>query len=1001
MLSRRTILSLAAAFVSQVAVAQEPTAPAAEPAAPPPAAQPAAPAEETVTAPDAPEAAAAPREQTEEIIVTGTRIRRKDLTTPAPVTVINREAITSSGKVSIGDFLQALPEQGNAINTTVNNGGEGSTRVNLRGLGEERTLVLLNGRRFVPGGTGADDSVDLNSIPSAAIERIEVLKDGASAIYGSDAIGGVVNLITRKGWSGTEFGAYTGTTSRGDANTYDLSFTTGISSDRGNFMFSGGYFNQGTAWAGDRNFSKIPVAFDAIDGVYTIGSGTIPNGRVVLDAGEIGQANGNALWNALVAANPEAGSFIRDPSAGGATDLSGWRPYRGSGLSFEGGDGYNFQPDNYLVTPSQRIQLFAIGDTAFGEVARGYFEASYVNRQSDQLLAAEPLLTDQESVTVSANNLYNPFGRDFTAIRRRLLEFGGRASEQDIDTFRVVGGVDGTLADWSGPLSGWFWDLSFNYGRTQGVEVKNGNLRLPRLQDAVGASMLDPVTNEPICVRTAGDASTAIPGCVPLNLFGGAGTITPDMVSGLTYTGTQRGFNQLSAVQANVSGELFKLLSDRPIGLALGYEYRELSGAQIPDPITNAGETSGNKLEITRGSYNVHEGYAELSIPIVSGMRFAEDLEATLAGRVFDYSTFGSDFTYKLGGRWRVIPDFTVRGTFSTAFRAPSISDLFLGQADDFAPVSDPCAAPSTNPALVASCGAALGNGDDQTQLRSRVGGNPTLEPETADIFTVGLVFEPTFIRNLSVTLDYYNIQVDNAIDVLGESVILSSCYPSAGGVTPQYCDLITRDPISGRITSISNLNRNVGGTDAAGIDLALRYALPTEVGRFGFVFDGTWLQKLDKTLADGTVIDGKGTFDLNDGGTFGVYPEFKFNAGVNWAWQGFGAGVQTRFLSGFKECGEPYEYDDAGTMSADFSGTGLCYQDSTFSRRVKAYSTYDVFLSYALKSGFGRTSVAVGINNVFDEEPSAIYNGFTAASDPTAYDFVGRFMYIRLGHNF
>src|SRR5437868_8422261 len=207
--------------------------------------------------------AAGKRAAEEEITVTGSRIRRKDLTTPAPVTVISREQVVASGKVSIGDYLQSLPEQGNSINTAVNNGGDGSTRVNLRGLGDSRTLVLLNGRRMVPGGTGADSSVDLNSIPTATIERIEVLKDGASAVYGSDAIAGVVNIITRKNYRQTDLGEYTGMSQHGDGTLYDFSVTTGTGGDRGNITFSAGYSNQQPTWAGDRDWARLPRAFNA------------------------------------------------------------------------------------------------------------------------------------------------------------------------------------------------------------------------------------------------------------------------------------------------------------------------------------------------------------------------------------------------------------------------------------------------------------------------------------------------------------------------------------------------------------------------------------------------------------------------------------------------------------------------------------------------------------------------------------------------------------------
>jgi len=1010
MASRDVPLSFAAVLVSQlcfvgVTAAQVPAV-----------GEPKPPDDQTAAQPDTTQATEAeagqPRRKRaaeEEITVTGSRVRRKDLTTPAPITVISKEQVQASGKVSIGDFLQSLPEQGNAINTSVNNGGNGATRVSLRGLGVERTLVLLNGRRFVPGGNGANSSVDLNSIPTAAVERIEVLKDGASAVYGSDAIGGVINLITRKKYNGADVTGYTGTSTHADGTIYDINATAGTSGERGSFLFSGGYYQQKSVLAGDRTFpgSNIPVALSATQGQISQGSTTVPAGTIVLPAcprsgpvpGCVGTPYPNpgndprlAAYNQLVLANPTTATFIRDQ------DTGTFRAFKGALLPENGGDGYNFQPENYLVTPQQRISLFSTGDTRLGSSARAYIEGSYVNRQSDQKLAAEPLLTDVEGITVSKDNFYNPFGADFGAVRRRLLEFGNRRTAQDIDTFRVVGGVDGTLPDEAGPVKGWFWDLSINYGRTEGTVVKTGNLKRPNLAAALGPSM--PINGVPTCVSRAGDPTSAIAGCVPLNLFGGPGTISPDQITNLTFTGNLRGTNQMTAFNFNTAGELFKLLADRPVGLALGYEYRFLTGENIPDPITVAGDTTGNKGEITKGHYYANEGYGELSLPIVNNLPGAENIEATAAARVFNYSTFGTDATYKFGGRWTLVRDFTVRGTYSTGFRAPSISDLFLGQADSFPPVSDPCRGPSVPNAgpAPASCGAAANNGDAQTQLRARIGGNPLLQAETAKIYTAGVVFEPRWVKNLSMTLDYYNVTVNQSITTIGSSVILASCYPSdaqaAAGAVPKYCDKIQRDPVTQRITNISDTNVNVGQDATDGIDVALNYALPTEYGRFGFIFDGTWLHKFDRTLADGTVIRGRGNFDLNSQGTGGVYPNFKFVSGVRWSFKGLDLGVNTRFLSSFIECGTP-----AGI----FNGSGLCYVDRGNKRDVEAYNTWDVFASYVFGTPAGRTTLGAGVTNVFNRAPAVIYNGFTAASDPTAYSdgFIGRFFYARVGQAF
>jgi iron complex outermembrane recepter protein len=1014
MSSRRKPINLAAVLSYQLCVAglvaaQTPPAETTPPVAPPPSeASTVAPAEA------APAEAVTPgrRAAQEEIIVTGSRIRRKDLTTPAPITVVNRDQITASGRVSIGDFLQTLPEQGNAINTSVNNGGDGATRISLRGLGDARTLVLVNGRRFVPGGIGADASVDLNSIPSSAIERVEVLKDGASAIYGSDAIGGVVNLITRKRFNGAEVSGFSGTTNHGDGTIWDFNGTAGVSGERGSALFNIGYYQQKAVWAGDRFYSKVPRAFDAtgdnnaqgIIGEYHPGSGTIPAGRFIRPtctaarptgcfsrtAGIVQEPNPNndpriTLFNTLLTQNPRATSFIRDPS----TTL-GWRPFRGAVLPEEGGDGYNFQPQNYLVTPQTRYSMFSTGETRLGW-ARGYYEGSFVNRQSQQKLAPEPLLTDLEGVVISKNNQYNPFGVDIPGFRRRLLEFGNRTFTQDLDTIRMVVGIDATLPDAAGPLKGWFVDASLNYGRVTGTQVKQGNLFVPNLQGALGPS----APGNPAGGRCVDVSGNNIP-C--LNLFGGGvpPSITPDQIENLTFTGTLKAINQMTSAQFNTSGELFKLLHDRPVGLAAGYEYRILSGALIPDPVTVLGLTTGNKGLITQGRYYVHELYGELSIPIVSGMPFAESLEGTAALRWFDYNNFGSDVTYKFGLLYRIIPDFTVRGTYSTAFRAPNIADLFFGQSDSFPPVRDPCRGTAAGgPTPPPNCGVAANNNDDQTQLRSRVGGNEKLQPETAKIFTAGVVVEPQVAKGLSLTADYYHIQIDQSITTIGAATILNLCYPAGGG-TPQYCEKITRDPVTQRILTILDTQQNVGQDKTDGIDLSVRYVLPTEFGRFGFVWNGTWLHKYNRRLASGQIIRGRGTFDLAAQGVGGTYPAWKFISGVTYGIGGLGAGVTMHYIGAFHECG-----DDNG----DFSGTGQCYAATVnpiFSRKVSDWASFDLVVSYSFFTQFGKTTVALGANNVFDKTPAVIYNGFLAASDAYGgYDFLGRFGYARLTQSF
>ncbi len=931
--------------------------------------------------------------------MTGSRIPRMDLTTPAPVTVINEEQLKQSGKISLGDFLQTLPEQGNAINTAVNNGGDGSVRVSLRSLGSFRTLVLINGRRMVAGGTGADAAVDLNSIPTAAIERIEILKDGASAIYGSDALGGVINIIMRKDWTGAEATAYAGISGQGDTQTYDVNATSATGNKNGTILFSAGYSLQEKAMAGDRKFSETQLFYDAVGlnngagilGEYQSGSSRTPGGRVS-KAGV-----GNGMWTALKAANPGPGYLIHDatmdPVVGclAAADYTGnpsdcqWRSMNTTNMAPEG-DLYNYAPFNYLVTPSQRVSVWSSGDHKFGNVVRGFYETSYVNRKSDQQLAPEPLIIGAGGVTdpggnlvpISSQNMYNPFGKNFTNASRRLDEFGFRQYAQDVHTFRVLGGADGNLPDLLGPLGHWTWETTASYGRTFSTDTNSGNLQASRVAAALGPSV------DGNCVNEAGDP---ISGCVPLDLFHGSGTITQDQVDYLTYTGTSSGLNDLIELQVNTSGKLFEITPSRPVGLAIGYEYRFVRGEYINEPLTAKFDSSNGGAYDTAGSYYANEGYAELSVPLVANVIGAEEVEASAAVRGYSYNSFGAGATYKLGLRWTPIRDVTLRGTYSTGFRAPSIPELFAGQYDNFPIVSDPCAS-TTDPDILRRCDTAANNGDDSVQLRTRNGGNPDLDPETAKIFTFGAVFEPRWVKDLSFTVDYYNTAIDKAIATIGESTILSGCYVT--GKQPQYCDLVERDEASQQITYIHNLNQNVGEEEAEGIDFAARYGLTAGgFGRFRLSVDLTYLYKHNQTLADGTVVHGKDTFDLlASSGSGGTNPTWKGLAGVTWAMGGIGAGVITRYISGFHECGNSY---------GDFSGDGLCYVDDTFKRKVDAYNTYDAFVSYDLSTGYGDTRVAVGVNNVFDTPPVKIYNSFASATDQYTYDQIGRFFYLRL----
>ncbi|TMB13918.1 MAG: TonB-dependent receptor, partial [Deltaproteobacteria bacterium] len=674
-----------------------------------------------------------------------------------------------------------------------------------------------------------------------------------------------------------------------------------------------------------------------------------------------------------------------------------------------GNDFYNFAAENYLTIPSTTIQGFSSGEVKF-PVLRGYYELSYTQRNSTQNAAPMPLNPgDYANIVYSKDSVYNPFGTDLSFLGRRLVEFGNRTYAEDLSTFRVVTGIDGTLSSDFGPAQGWFWNAAVNYGRTSGTFTTGGAFRNSRVQSATGPSIKD-TNGNPVCVQTAGQIGTEIAGCTPLNLLGGPGTILSSQQDYLAFSGTSRAYDQLFTVGADLSGELFPLLAERPLALALGYEFRHQLGSQIADPIAAAGDSADFNFKSTSGGFHTNEAYAELSVPILANMPGVEALEASIAGRYVNYSTFGDKFTYKFGARYTPIRDLTVRGTYSTAFRAPAISELYLGNKETDPAAIDPCANLKTvqgglTGPVAARCIAGgvtgTGSGDTGLQELTRTGGTSTLQPETAKAFTAGLVFQPQAVRNLSFTLDYFNVIVDDAIGLTGTANILFGCY--IGGVS-EYCDRIVRNA-SGGIQYVNDFYANLGRIRTGGIDFAARYALPTDVGRFAFGFDGSYLAFYNIRLRLKTgdvVIPGKDNYDA---GSFGALPAFKATTGLDWSLGGFIAGLTGRYVSSFNECSNPSDPTTAfggicSVISVDpVNGTSV--SANPLRRRVHSYYQLDVHAGYTFTSTVGKTSLFAGIMNLTDKVPPYIYSAALANSDPSTYDYIGRYVYGRIQHRF
>lgn len=873
--------------------------------------------------------------------------------------VITREEIRATGFVTLDEVLQRLSSHANGLNTQSNELGNGASRLNLRSLGASSTLVLVNGRRFVPGGDGADDSVDLNAIPLSIVERIEVVTDSASAVYGSGAMTGIVNVVTRAGFEGLEAHALTGISERGDAWTYHLDATGGVDLGPGGFTVSAYLFEQEPVLAEDRSFSEEPVGFDwgSFDAAGSpddfrpfilsgAGSTAVPEGRIIDRTG----APGNAAWEALDCSNATCQNSVDE----------GFRRVRGSD------DSFNFKAPDYILTPSLRYGLHALGDYRFSEALSLFAEGSFNRRESTSQLASQPLFTIGSGVTVSADNIHNPFGRDFSDVRRRLVEAGPRRFEHDTNTYRLVVGARGQLPPFS-MVSKWAWEVHFNYGRTDSAVASAAGLVLENLRRALGSN-----------AECGGE-------CVPLDLFGGAGSITPEMIEFIRFTGARAGTTEEYVAAARLSASLLELpTAETPIALSTGYTFRRLSGSDLPDPMNLPEEAvTGVAVQdsVASAGLEVHAVSLELSVPIVEEMPGVEALGVHAAAR---YSAFDADFdnlSYRLGVEWRPAASISIRGAFSTAFRAPTLRERFARGAVTFADVGDPCSlnpgiGQLSNPVVAANCaadGLAGGVLDPSTQIRAENGGNPGLQPETSESFTISAALEDDLVEGLGLALGYFSLSIHDAIGRTDAATILNGCYALS---TRVFCNLVERSASTGGLTRIIEAPINAGTRRVEGLDFHLRYQAPDfGAGVFRLGLDGTLLVDLSSN----------GASVLGTKSQLGANPDLRLNGFLHWNWEVLEAGTQFLVVPGYTEC----RTETCGTEGV-----------APFSRPVEDFVQVDIFAGVRLNSGLGETRFSVGVHNLGDAPPPFLAEGVTNRVGADNYDFIGRRYYLRVSQS-
>jgi len=909
-----------------------------------------------------------------EIVVTGSRIRSGPLEQVQPVVQIDQTDIAKTGLTSTVDVLQRLPSAGGGLNSKFNNSGNfgnppdgggvgaGSAEIDLRYLSSRRVLVLVDGLRWVPGAaaSGVPGAVDLNTIPSSMIQRMEVLQEGASPIYGSDAIAGVVNIITKKHQEGLWASAQVGGYGEGDGFDQDYNFSWGVNQEHTAVVFGGGYFKQDPVLAGDRDISRFPNPYATSCLAGGCSSGT-PLARVIVHDPNTGQDLDMTLKQALAVG--QRPTYVPSDPFGAA----------GSYKPFTTADRFNFQPFNYIETPLQRISFFTQVTQDVTDTIKFRAKASYVERRSANQAAPLPLFVGPDAgngnlldtVAIDATNPYNPFGFTLTNgtysfVGRRLLEAGPRHYEQTVNTFNVDATLDG---DWSVGDHTWHWDVNAVWARNHAAQTFTGNVNAARVQQALG----------PLSGCTGS--------CIPLNIFGGAGTITPGMLNYIGFTQVDSSQQELSDYTANLTGDLFQLPAG-PLAFAAGLEYRKNQGFFQPDPIVTEGLSADIPAQPAKGAINVKEGYLELRIPLLKDQPFFHRLDASLAGRWFDYSTSGGDSTYKAGLNWRPHEDVLLRGSWGQGFRAPSIGELF-GSASRFdQELNDPCSSFNTSGVSATVKANCIAHGvpasGSYTQLNPQLpvitSGNKTLGPETSEAWNWGFVWQPAALKTASwasggsIEVNYTEITLDNAIQALSGQTVLDRCANTGDALS---CATISRTS-SGAISAISNPLINIGGIKTRAIDLNLLWSSPdTDYGRFTVTSNTTFLLEFTEKQPTSTGFANITREGTERGSPDQAYPKTKSNFYLDWEKGHWGATGTVRYISSVEESGAANKLDARTYVDAQLRWSPDFWRD--------------------------QFKVAVGVNNLFDKDPPGCITCGLNNYDPNAYDAPGRFFYLRL----
>jgi iron complex outermembrane recepter protein len=770
--------------------------------------------------------------------VTGSRIRRTGYTGGAPVDILSSPDIELSGAQTLGELLKFVPAvSGNSLSTAISNGGDGTATVTLRGLPASNTLVLINGHRVAHDGL-AGDSVDLNSIPPAAVERIEILKDSASAIYGSDAIAGVVNVIMKRDFHGFLAETFYGETQEGDLDTQTHTLQYGTGLPDGSFFISASYYDQGEIKSRDRAVSSS--ADTRVLGGSDQRSSATPNARIVLPNGETVIATAD-----------------------------GYRPATHEDL-------FNFQEFTSAVVPMDRSSIYSNASYDFSERITGYLELSYLETDAEATLAPTPVFTafEQEPLPVAADNRYNPFDEELLDVRRRLVELPQRRQRNQSEVSRFSAVIEGLFADWN-------WDIGYNWSRSEATETTYNLVNADNLRRAVGPA--------------DGCLGERLDGCTAVNLTGPAGSISADQVDYIVARGEVSGYSRLSSLSLNFNRGLEGLTSAGRTEIAFGLEGRSESTSKRPSELlANTGTIGATNFEPTKGDREVTELYFETAVPLWKSASGLSHFALEAAVRFSDYSDFGETTNPKVALRWQISPEVLLRANYAEGFRAPSLNELYEGSTESQDFLEDPCTQPK-NVGELPGCNQLAD--DTRNQFLTVKGGNSNLEPETSDSYSAGLVWTPGAIQGLALSADYFQIDQEDVVASSAQFIVNQNARYGAFGEQVERDDMGNLTLVEASYINIGE--RRVSGADLALTYHFPRKQLGqfSLVGGASWIRE--YQARLDSTAPRR---DLAGTFRDEASEGLGGIPEWKAQLGLRWSQDRWRGSWQVHYVDAMEE---------------------------------------------------------------------------------------------------